>query len=66
MAKRNQLITAIAGTTIVGIAAYIGYRLFKELDQLDLDDIIWEDFENAYHYRAPKDYSSTPSDDECS
>lgn len=63
MAKRNQLIATIAGTAVVGVAAYIGYRLFKELDRLDLDDIIWENIDDIYHYRYPKDYEGPSGND---
>ena len=54
MAQRKQLIAAAVGTVVVGAFAYLGYRLFKELDDLDLGDIIWENIDDVYHYKYPK------------
>lgn len=51
MAKRNQLISVVAGTALVGIAAYLGYRVYKKIDTFDLGDISWEDIDDIYHYR---------------
>lgn len=53
MAKK-QLIAAAVGTVAVGAFAYLGYRLFKELDELDLLDFEWDDFGEAFYYRGPK------------
>jgi hypothetical protein len=57
MAKK-QLIAAAVGTVVVGAFAYLGYRLFKELDEFDLDDHIWSNIDDVYYYRRPKDSPS--------
>jgi hypothetical protein len=54
MAQRKQLISAAVGAVVVGAFAYLGYRLYKEVDSLDLSDIIWENIDDVYHYRYPK------------
>lgn len=45
---------SVAGVIIVGILSYLGYRVFKELNTLDLDDMIWENIDDIYYYRYPK------------
>ena len=64
MATRKQLIAGTAGIAVVGILSYLGYKVFKELNTLDLDDIIWENIDDAYYYRRPKSSQGSESHDE--
>jgi hypothetical protein len=51
MAKK-QLIAGATGLAVVGILSYLGYRLFKELNDMTFDDFIGENIDDEYHYRT--------------
>lgn len=43
----------MASVAVVGILSYLGYRVMKELNELDLGNIDWENIDDVYHYRQP-------------
>jgi hypothetical protein len=53
MAKK-QLIAGTVGIAVVGILSYLGYRMFKEINDLDMIDFMGENVDDVYHYRTPK------------
>lgn len=52
MDKKNGVI-AVASIAIVGILSYLGYRVAKELDELDID-FFGENIEESYCQRHPQ------------
>lgn len=50
----KKLVTGVAGVAVVGILSYLGYRVFKEINTLELDDISWDNLDDVYHYRRFK------------
>ena len=52
MAKK-QLIAGAAGVAVVGILSYLGYQVFKQLNDMTFDDFIGENIDDQYHYRTP-------------
>lgn len=53
--NNKKLISSITGALVVGVLTYLGYRVFKDINTLDLNDISWENIDDVYHYRYPKD-----------
>lgn len=51
MAKK-QLIAGAAGVAVVGILSYLGYQVFKQLNDMTFDDFIGENIDDEYHYRT--------------
>ena len=47
----KKVITGVAGVAVLGILSYLGYRVLKEINTLDLDDSIWDNLDDVYHYR---------------
>ena len=47
----KKVITGVAGVAVLGILSYLGYRVLKEINALDLDDSIWDNLDDVYHYR---------------
>ena len=55
MATRKQLIAGVASVALVGIVSFLGYKLAKEINKFDIDEDIWENFDDIYYHRYPKD-----------
>lgn len=51
MAKK-QLIAGAAGVAVVGILSYLGYRVFKQLNDMTFDDFIGENIDDEYYQRS--------------
>lgn len=54
----KQLITGAAGVAMVGILSYLGYRMFKEINTVDMADFMGENIDDVYHYRTPAHHRS--------
>jgi len=54
MLKNTKIFSGAAGVVIIGILSYFGYKVFKDISALDLSDIEWENIDDVYHYRYPK------------
>ena len=50
---KKTVVAGIAGVAVVGILSYFGYRILKEINELEVD-FMGENIEDAYHYRTPK------------
>jgi hypothetical protein len=50
MATRKQLITVGAGVAVVGILSYLGYKIVKQIGDIDLDDFMEENIYDFYDY----------------
>jgi hypothetical protein len=50
---KKKVITGAAGVAVVGILSYLGYRVLKEINNLDVD-FIGENLDDDYYYRQPK------------
>lgn len=55
MAKK-QLIAGTVGVAVVGILSYLGYKVFEEINALDLNDFMGENLDDEYFYRIPSDH----------
>jgi len=53
MATRKQLISAGAGVAVVGILSYLGYRVVKQINDINFDDFLGENVDDLYNYRTP-------------
>ena len=51
MAKK-QLIAGAAGVAVVGILSFLGYRVFKQLNDMTFDDFIGENIDDQYYGRS--------------
>lgn len=51
----KKVITGVAGVAVLGILSYLGYRVLKEINTLDLDDSIWDNLDDVYHYRQHRE-----------
>jgi hypothetical protein len=61
MAKK-QLIAGATGVAVVGILSYLGYRVFKQLNDMTFDDFVGENINDEYYGRST-DYQSQKSDE---
>jgi len=59
---KKQLIAGAAGAAVLGILSYLGYRVFKELNDMTFDDFVGENIDDQYHYRSAG-YQSQKGDD---
>ena len=50
----KKIIASMASVAVVGILSYLGYRVVKDINTLDLGEIDWENIDDVYHYRTPK------------
>lgn len=50
MATRKQLISAGAGIAVVGILSYLGYRVVKQINDINFDDFMGENVYDIYGY----------------
>jgi hypothetical protein len=48
----KKIVAGVAGIAVVGILSYFGYRLVKELNELDID-FFGENIEDSYYQRYP-------------
>jgi hypothetical protein len=48
----KKVVAGVAGIAVVGILSYFGYRLVKELNELDID-FFGENIEDSYYQRYP-------------
>ena len=53
MATRKQLIAAGAGVAVVGILSYLGYKVVKQINDINFDDFLGENVDDLYNYRTP-------------
>jgi hypothetical protein len=51
MAKK-QLIAGAAGIAVVGILSFLGYRVFKQLNDMTFDDFMGENIDDQYYQRS--------------
>jgi hypothetical protein len=51
MAKK-QLIAGAAGVAVVGILSFLGYRVFKQLNDMTFDDFVGENIDDQYYGRS--------------
>ena len=56
--SKKQLIIGAVGISMVGILSYLGYKMFKEINTVDLTDFMGENIDDIYNYRRPKNYDS--------
>jgi hypothetical protein len=61
MAKK-QLIAGATGVAVIGILSYLGYRVFKQLNDMTFDDFVGENINDEYYGRST-DYQSQKSDE---
>jgi hypothetical protein len=61
MAKK-QLIAGATGVAVIGILSYLGYRVFKQLNDITFDDFVGENINDEYYGRST-DYQSQKSDE---
>jgi hypothetical protein len=47
------LIAAGAGVAVVGILSYLGYRVVKQINDINFDDFLGENVDDLYNYRTP-------------
>jgi hypothetical protein len=49
----KKVVASVAGVAVVGILSYLGYRVFKELNEFHVD-FKGENIDDDYHYRSLK------------
>ena len=49
----KKVVAGVAGIAVVGILSYFGYRLVKELNELDID-FFGENIEESYYQKYPQ------------
>lgn len=47
----KQLIAGSVGIAMIGVLSYLGYRMFKEINTVDMTDFMGENIDDVYHYR---------------
>ena len=50
---KKKVVAGAAGVAVVGILSYLGYRVVKELNALNID-FFGENIEESYYHRYPK------------
>lgn len=50
---KKKVVAGAAGVAVVGILSYLGYRVVKELNALDID-FFGENIEESYYNRYPQ------------
>lgn len=53
MATRKQLIIAGTGVAVVGILSYLGYRVLKQLNDLEIN-FVGENIDDEYYFNSAK------------
>jgi hypothetical protein len=54
----KKVVAGIAGIAVVGILSYLGYRVVKELNDLEID-FFGENIDDLYHHRYPQKNNDT-------
>lgn len=49
---KKQLIAGAAGVAVVGILSFLGYRVFKQLNDMTFDDFVGENIDDQYYGRS--------------
>ena len=49
---KKTVVAGIAGVAVIGILSYLGYRILKEINELEVD-VTGENLDDEYHYRIP-------------
>jgi hypothetical protein len=49
----KKIVAGVAGIAVVGILSYFGYRILKEISEIDVD-FMGENIDDDYHYRPRK------------
>ena len=49
---KKTVVAGIAGVAVIGILSYLGYRILKEINELEVD-FTGENLDDEYHYRIP-------------
>lgn len=55
----KKIIAGTVGAVTVGILSYLGYRVVKEINCVDLDDGIWENMDDVFSYRTTQNHQSS-------
>ena len=55
----KNVITGVGGVAVVGIISYLGYKVIKQIGEIDID---WENLDDVY-YNTPKDYQGSSCND---
>jgi hypothetical protein len=50
---KKKVVTGVVSVAVVGILSYLGYRVLKEINNLDVD-FIGENLDDDYYYRQSK------------
>ena len=54
----KKVIAGVAGIAVVGILSYLGYRVVKELNELEID-FFGETIEDSYYQKYPQKNNDT-------
>jgi hypothetical protein len=54
----KKVIAGVAGIAVVGILSYLGYRVVKELNELEID-FFGENIEDSYYQKYPQKNNDT-------
>lgn len=54
----KKVVAGVAGIVVVGILSYLGYRVVKELNELEID-FFGENIEDSYYQRYPQKNNDT-------
>lgn len=60
MNNTQKAIAAAAGVSVFSILAYLGYKVIKQIGEIDID---WENLDDVYYYNTPADHQGSSSDD---
>lgn len=55
----KKIIAGTVGVVAVGVLSYLGYRVVKEINSVDLDDGIWENMDDVFSYRTAQNHQSS-------
>ena len=54
----KKVVVGVAGIAVVGILSYLGYRVVKELNELEID-FFGENIEDSYYQKHSKKNNDT-------
>ena len=54
----KKVVVGVAGIAVVGILSYLGYRVVKELNELEMD-FFGENIEESYYQKYPQKNNDT-------
>ena len=55
---KKTVIASVTGVAVVGILSYFGYRILKEINELQVD-FMGENIEESYYQKYPKKNNDT-------